>query len=268
MINQVSTNLLQNYLANYKQVNAQPKVDNENTQPQVAQDIVKKETADAAKAYAGVVTPQPKAAPEKKSLDELKADLLAQGKVEGKDFIVRKDELASRLNVIENGKTVKVYRFDKDGASKDDFEAVQEFSYPVENLTLESNGLKQTETTYGADGEFHFRTFRYEKDKSPYKNDIVNYDTKPFELENKLKADGIQFARDIEFVNEYMINKITAFDPKTNEVTRYEFRYDKDNDTVNEVIKCLIDKDGSMKADITFRKDETDYTDYKNNLIA
>jgi len=262
MINQVSgTNLLQNYAVKpaVEQIKAE-----ETKQPEIAQDIVKKETADATKAYACLVSPKPKAAPEKKSLDELKADFIAQGKVEGKDFTIDKDELSSKLTVMENEKPVKIYRYDKDGATKESFEAIQEFSYPVAG----GKGLKQMETTYGADGEFHFRTFKYEKENSPYKDDIVNFETKPFELEKKLKDEGIKIVRDTEFVSEnWFVDKITAFDPKTNEVTRYEFRRGKD-DNIEEVTKCIIDQDGELKGDISFRKDETSYTEFQDSLKA
>lgn len=273
MINQVSsTNLLQNYALNPAVVAEQPKTDNA-VQPEIAQDIVKKETADAAKAYACIAPPQ-KEAPEKKSLDELKADLIAQGKVEGKDFKIEKMEdkkgvYGHELTVLENDKPVKIY-FYAVGATKDDFQSVEEYSYPIGD----GKGLKSTITSYGADGEFHYRTNRYEKENSPYQNEIVNLDTKPFELENKLKEAGIQYARDIEWscdnenLENRMITKITAFDPKTNEVTRYEFNYDRDNDKVNEVVKNNIDKDGGIKSYIIFRNDETAFVNFEDNKIA
>lgn len=275
MLNSVSsTNLLQNYAVKPAE---QPKAEEVKTseQPEIAQDIVKKETADATKAYAaGIIAPPPKAAPEKKSLDELKADLLAQGKVEGKDFKIEKKEdkqgvYGHELVVLENDKPVKIYFYGA-GATKEDFQAVEEYSYPVGD----GKGLKSTVTSHGADGEFHYRTTIYERENSPYKNDIVNYDTKPFELENKLKAEGIKFARDIEYSNDnensntFMINKITAFDPKTNEIIRYEFTYNKADDSVVDVTKNIIDKDGSIKSGISFRKDETAFVNFEDDFIA
>lgn len=264
MINSLSsTNLLQNYAV--KSAAEQPKAEVVNTleQPKIAQDIVKKETADATKAYAAGIV-KPKAASEKKSLDEFKTDLIAQGKIEGKDFTVRKGELDSQLNIMENDKTVKVLRFDKDGAKKENFEAVQEFSYPVGD----GKGLKQIETTYGADGEFHFRSFRYEKENSPYQNDIVNFETKPFELEQKLKADGVKIARDVAYGESVYTTKITAFDPKTDNMTRYEFSYKIDDETPVSVEKCIIGKDGLLQARLLFREDETSYTEFKDSLKA
>lgn len=258
-ISPVSTNLLYAYK---QQVNAPAESQNNSNTATIAPDIVKKETADAAKAYAIVAPPQ-KSAPEKKSIDELKADLISQGKIEGKDFTVRKDERDSQLNIIENGKTVKVYRFMNNGEKKEDFDAIQEFSYPLDS----SKGLKQVETMYGADGDFRFRMTRYEKDKSPYKDDIVNYETKPYELEEKLKAEGIKFSRDTVYADLGYTVKITAFDPKKDEITRYEFSYPNDSDKVNAVSKCIIDKDGSLSAEIMFRNDETVYTDFHDNLI-
>ena len=247
-ISPVSTNLLYAYKS---QVNTPAENKNNSNTATIAPDIVKKETADAAKAYAIVAPPQ-KTVPEKKSIDELKADLTAQGKVEGKDFEVEKDELASKLTIFENGRPVKIYRYDKDGSKKENFEAIQEFSYPLDA----SKGLKHIETTYGADGEFHFRTFEYDRDNSPYKDDIVSYGTSPFDLEEKLKADGSQFARDIEYNNGRMINKTTAFNSKTGEVKRYEFYYGTQDNAVGDVAICMIDKDGFKKSEIYFSKDK------------
>lgn len=284
MLNSVSsTNLLQNYALKPATDPQKPEATKTADQPEIAQDIVKKETADATKAYAaGIIAPPPKAAPEKKSLDELKADLVAQGKVEGKDFKIENKEdkqgvYGHELVVLENDKPLKSYYYDNNGAAKEDFQFVTEYSYPMNTPTLADGTipkLKQTETSYGADGEFHFRATRYERENSPYKDDIVNYDTKPFELEEKLKAEGIKFARDIEYSNDnenyntFMVNKITAFDPKTDEMIRYEFTYNKADDSVVDVTKNIIDKDGSIKSYIAFRKDETAFVNFRDDFIA
>lgn len=275
MINSVSsTNLLQNYAVKPAE---QPKAEETKVanNPEIAQDIVKKETADAAKAYAaGIVAPPPKQVPEKKSLNELKADLLAQGKVEGKDFKIEKKEdkqgvYGHELVVLENDKPVKIYFYGV-GATKEDFQAVEEYSYPVGD----GKGLKSTVTSHGADGEFHYRTTIYERENSPYKDDIVNFDTKPFELEEKLKAEGIKFARDIDYSTDnensktLMVNKITVLDPKTNEMVRYEFAYNKADDSVVDVRKNMFDKDGSIKSGITFSKDETAFVNFEDDLKA
>ncbi len=255
-INSVSTNLLQKFRP---QASVADDKNNSNATATIAPDIVKKETADAVKAYA-IAAPKPKPVPEKKSIDELKTDLISHGKVEGKDFTLRKGQSDSQLNIIEDGKTVKVYRFVGNGENKEDFEAIQNFFYPLDS----SKGLKQVETVYGADGEFHFRTSIYEKDKSPYKDDIVNFETRPEELEEKLKADGSKFSRDTAYADLGYTVKITAFNPKNDEITRYEFSYPNDSDTANSVSKCLIGKDGSLSAEIMFRKDETNYTVFTN----
>ena len=123
--------------------------------PQTAPEIVKKDTADAVKAYS-LVAPKPKNY-DKKSLEELKTELVQQGKIEGKDFKVEQDNLMSKLILLENDKPVKEYIYNQKGASKEDFETVREFGYPLDD----KNGLQSIETTYGADGEFHFRTMNY-----------------------------------------------------------------------------------------------------------
>ena len=257
-INPVSTNLLYAYKS---KVNAPSESKNNSNTTTVTSDIVKKETADAVKAYT-FVAPNGKAVPEKKSIDELKADLISQGKVEGKDFIVRKGKDDSQLNIIENGKKVKVYRYMNNGEKKEDFDAIQEFSYPLDN----SKGLKYIETTYGADGDFHFRTSLYERDKSPYKDDIVNFETQPYELVQKFKAQGVKFSMDNVYADLGFTVKITAFNPKSDEITRYEFSYPDNGDKPNSVSKCIIDKDGSLAAEIMFREEDTSYTDFKDTL--
>ena len=86
-ISPISTNLIQNY-TQVQKVNAES-AKQVQTAPEVAPEIVKKETADAVKAYSGIVAPEPRPPFEKKSLDELKSGLLAEGKVEGKDFEIK-----------------------------------------------------------------------------------------------------------------------------------------------------------------------------------
>ncbi len=276
MINQVSsTNLLKNY---------QPKqaVFTEKSQetPQIASEIINRETAAATKSYAGFVAPPPRKVPEKKSLNDLKADFIAQGKVEGKDFKIencgdKQGVYGCEFIVLENDKPVKKYYYSNDGSKKEDFGLITEIFYPTVIPTI-ANGnsinskVKSVETTYGSEGDFCFRKTRYEKDSSPYIDELVNYEIKPYELEQKLKANGIKYANDIEYSNDnanleqFMINKITAFNPRTNEVTRYEFTYNKATDKVEDVTKSIIDIDGNKVAEIRFRKDETDFVELKD----
>ena len=283
MINSVSTtNLLQNY--GVKPATEQPKAakSKPTEQSEIAQDIVKKETADATKAYAAGIV-KPKATSEKKSLDELKADLKEQGKVEGKDFKIENKEdkqgnFGHELIILENDKPVKTYYFNKIGSETQELQLVTDYSYPMNLSTLANNDkapeIKSIETTYGADGEFHFRTTKYERENSPYKDEIVDYNTKPFELEEKLKANGVQFARDLEHSNDnkdletHIISKITAFDTKTGEISRYEFEYGKDMNTINSVTKNLINKNGNIESSITFRDNETSYTEFEDSFKA
>lgn len=276
-ISPVSTNLIQKFKSQQTLVN---EVKPQDSQPQIASDIVKKETADAVKAYA-LVAPKPKTY-EKKSLDEFKADLIQQGKIEGKDFKIekigdKKGFYGSDLTIIENDKPVKTYYYDKDGATKEDFQLVTEYSYPLNTPNLgegNSPSLKSTETVYDANGKFHFRTNRYERENSPYKDDIVNYNTTPIELEEKLKSAGIKYARDIEYSNDnknldtHIITKITAFDPKTNDITRYEFECLEGNDKNSRVLKQFINQDGGIKSYISFNENETSYTEFQNSFIA
>ena len=253
------TNLLYNYNSPQKS-NFQSQAQT-NINSAVAPEIVDKKCADATKAYALVPTKHP--TPEKKSLEEIKASLVADGKVEGKDFTVDKEGFASMITVLKDGKNDKVYRFNKNGETKDDFESVEEWSYPMDS----SKGLKSISTTYGADGEFCFRSTNYEKDKSPYQNDIVNFNTKPEDLKTHFEANNIKYANDFDLVGESLVDKITAFDAKDGSVTRYEFMHDKDNN-IMKVTKNIVGKDGNLVASINHYKDETIYTEFNDSLKA
>ena len=83
-INPVSGNMLQTYFNSLGSSASAPS--KPAAAPQTAPEIVKKDTADAVKAYS-LVAPKPKNY-DKKSLEELKTELVQQGKIEGKDFKV------------------------------------------------------------------------------------------------------------------------------------------------------------------------------------
>lgn len=258
-ISPVSTNLLYAYKP---QASVPVESKNNSDAITIAPDIVKKETADAAKAYA-IVAPKEKAVPEKKSIDELKADLISQGKVEGKDFTLRKGKDDSQLNIIENGKIVKVYRFMNNGEKKEDFDAIQEFSYPLDS----PKGLKHVETMYGADGEFRFRTFNYDKDNSPYINEDVNCTTKSSDFKKYLRDNDIKFANDIDINNDTVTQKYTVYDKKSNQMIKYEFIESKDANPFL-VIKSIMDENGNVKSSICFNNSITTYTEYEDTFKA
>lgn len=269
-VNFTSTNLLQSYPTSPVKEETQKA----QTKQEVAHEIISKEAAEAVKAKA-FVAPKAKPTPDKKSIDEYKADLIKEGKIEGKDFKVETKEdkqgvYGHELIILDNNKPVKSYYYDKSTSKDEELQLVKEYSYPIGD----SKGLKQIETTYGADGEFHFRTTSYDKENSPYKGELVNHTTTPAELSEYFTSKGIKFTKDIEYskdnnnLESYMISKITAFDPKTNEITRYEFEYDKDNDKVYQVTKNIINKDGSINSYIAFRKDETAFIEFEDNFKA
>ena len=90
-ISPVSTNLLYAYKP---QASVPVESKNNSDATTVSPDIVKKETADAAKAYA-IVAPKEKAVPEKKSIDELKAEVSSSGDCKIKGIDCQGDVLAS-----------------------------------------------------------------------------------------------------------------------------------------------------------------------------
>ena len=263
-ISPISTNLIQNY-TQVQKVNAES-AKQVQTAPEVAPEIVKKETADAAKAYAGIVAPKARPPFEKKSLDELKSELLAQGKVEGKDFEINKFEKISELTILENGKPSKVYVYKGSATSKDDLFEYQERSYPIGN----SHGLREMETCYDADGSLKLRYFEYDKDNSPYKNELINNSTELETVEKYLQDNNIKYCLDDgKIINgKYRDKSLTTFDPKTNDVIRYDFCYEimGDEEKLVSVSKADIGKDGTKLNDLHFCKDCTIYYDYQNNV--
>lgn len=255
-INPVSGNMLQTYFNSLGSSASAPS--KSATAPQTAPEIVKKDTADAVKAYS-LVAPKPKNY-DKKSLEELKTGLVQQGKIEGKDFKVEQDNLMSKLILLENDKPVKEYIYNQKGASKEDFETVREFGYPLDD----KNGLQSIETTYGADGEFHFRTMNYDKEKSPYNNELVNFSTKSSEFRQYLKDNNIKFANDVDISNDIVTHKFIVFDPKADKMSKYVFTENEQGEPLY-VSKSEIDNCGNIKNSIDFHEKTTSFTEFEDN---
>lgn len=254
----ISTNLVQNYTQSHKVV-TEP-IKQVQSAPEIAPEIVKKETADAAKAYSGIVAPKPRPLFEKKSLDELKSEVLAQGKVEGKDFKIDKQEKVTNMEILENDKPVKLYVYDNPATSADNLYEYQEYSYPTGN-----NGLKEISAFYDGSGDFKFRSFTYDPENSPYKNEIVNAKAKPQDLRKYLDENNIRYATDIQInENDIWTTKFTTFEPKTNDVIVYEFSY-YEKDCEPEMIsveKKQIGKNGNLLNTIAFHDTFTSYTEF------
>ena len=263
-ISPVSTNLVQNYTQ--KQKTNAATTQQVQTTPEIAPEIVKKETANAAKAYAGIVAPTPRPPFEKKSLDELKAELLAQGKVEGKDFKINKLEKVSNIEILENDKLVKAYIYDNPASSKDNLYEYQEYSYPITN----SNGLREMVTCYDSNGKFRMRCCEYDRDKSPYMKEEINHTTTLEDVEKYLQDNNMRYCLDDGHYIDDKFHSIslTAFDSKKNNVIRYDFNYEKtnDGDRLVSVSKANIGKDGTKLNDLHFGKDCTIYYEYTDNV--
>ena len=255
LITPISGNLLQPYLQS-KPVNTEPapKVDVP-TAP--ATEVVKKETADALKAYS-LVDKKPKCY-EKNNLEDLAKDFVSKGKVEGKDFTIERDKVSSKLTLLENEKPVKIFYYNGTGASEKDFDLVQEIEYPASD----DKGLISIETTYGADGEFHFRTMNYDKDKSPYQNDIVNNSTKSSEFRQFLKDNNMKFTSDLDCSDGIDTHKFTVFDPNSNYIFKYEFVEDQDGKPVF-VSKSEISGNDTIERSIAFMNEQTSVTEYED----
>lgn len=255
-----STNLLKNY-----SISAQPKNESftsEETIAQPKQEIMSKEAADAAKAYSGVAAVNKKPFV-KKSLEDKKTELLAQNKTEGVDFKISDAGKNSKiLEIFENGQPSEIFFYKNKNASADDLDGYTKFEYC---LNPEATGLKTSMTNYSADGNFRSRTNIYEKDKSPYQDYDINFQTKIDELTGKLKEKNIQFAVDTLPEGEFTTHIVTAFEPDG--VNKYEFTNDINGNPV-EVRKIKIDENGRELKIIGFSQDETTYTEYKDSFVA
>lgn len=264
-----STNLLQNYVAPNAVKSdvdkqsvpvAEKPAEQQTAEPKVAPEIMSKEAAEASKTYAFVA---PKFEPYPKlSLPELKADLIAKGKVEGpeKDFKVEQDADMSKLLVFNEGKPSVIYRFDKKGENKKDFVSVEEIGYPMPGT---ENGVKKISTVYGPEHDFHFRTITYEKNNPILKDEIVNNTTTSHEFKDYLISKSIPFAKDLEITdNNTFIHKFILFE--NDKVSQYVFAEDENSKTID-VSKKVSDTKGNTEFIYTFGKDETDCTVFEDN---
>ncbi len=259
-INPMPTNLLQNRFAGMQMTNpiqAQPQPN----PPADATEVMPKDTADAVKAYA-LVQPQSKPTEEKKNFETKKQELISQGKTEGKDFIVDKDKFSTYLQIMENGKPTKEYCYENDG----ELECVRDFSYPINS----EKGLKSIRTTKGTDGEFRYRTFEYDKEDSPYKNEIVNCETKSSDFMKYLIDNKIKFANDLNLEGDIATHKFTVFDEKSKEMVKYEITEDISKEDAKPILvyKNNIDEKGNTKYQLAFSEYNTSFTEYDDSFKA
>ena len=263
-ISPVSTNLLYNY----KSQQNNNSIENKNTGYTTAPEILKKDTADAVKAYAFVQPPKKQPIEkEAQNFDEYKAFLTNQGKVEGKDFEIEQD-YGSEIILLKNGKPVKEFVYRDFGDSKGKLVVYREIAYPLEFPSVDNkeSALKSIHTVYGADGKFHYRTSYYAVENSPYKNENVNANTKSSDFKKYLKDNNIKFAADIDVSDNVIIHKYTTFDPASSQVVEYEFFEGEDGKPIS-VHKTFIDKDGNADSAIYFDESTTSYTEYTDHLI-
>ena len=269
-----SSNLLQNYKTT---TNQQKETKNNTEAPTIAKDIVNKETADATKAYVqGIIAPPKREIPPKRTSEELIKDLIKEGKVEGKDFVVNQLEHFKEIKILKNDKISKEFYYHKNKDNKETYEGYVEYHYPLEtpkvakSETNKNNGLKSTETHYNADGEFTYRVDKYDSNNSPYQNEEVNAQTTPYELQEYLNKKNIPYTTDLDIISDNLIErKIITFEKDKNEFTHYEILKDKNKDNeILQVKKSHYDKNNIITNELVFTKDSTSYTEYKDSFVA
>ena len=254
-ISSPSTNLLKNYAAQ----TVQKKESFTSEQPEPAKELMSKEAADASKAYSGVAAAK-KSPFEKKSLEDKKAELLNNGKVEGKDFKINNaGKSFTTLEIYADGKPSEIFMYNN-GASADDLESYTKISYC---LTPETTGLKASMTNYDKDGNFKYRSNIYEKDKSPYKDCDVNFETEPEDLTEQFKAKNIKFSIEKSQNGEFTSEVVTAFD--NDKISKYEFICDINGDPL-EVRRYDVGSDGRDIRYVGYGSDETTYVEYKDSF--
>lgn len=264
-----SSNLLQKVNANSNSNGLQQSAVSpaEQQTPSVAPEIVSKEAGDASKSYASQNIERFVAPPETvaKSLPEYKQELLSQGKVEGKDFEVVQDDVTSSIRILKDGKLEQIIRYDKRGDSKEDLESIEYFGYPINDA---GNGLKYTSTVRGPKGEFHFRTFSYDKDNNPYKDPYMNSQSDIPSFTTALKNNNVQYASDMNFVGDNIIRTTyTMVDPQTKNFVRYEFLQDKDDSKILSRSKEIFLENNKSESVIRYDDDCVNYVEYKDNMI-
>ena len=250
-----STNLLKNYSTG----NVQQK-ESFTSDQKPAEEIISKEAADASKVYSRVVVN--KKPVENKTLEAKKAELISQGKLEGKDFNVKyAGENFKTLEVIENDKTSEIFFYENKDDSDGKLETYTKYEYC---LNPETTGLKKSLTGYDADGKFIFRSNVYEKEKSPYKNMKVNFDTKFDKFVEKLESENAKFVINHTEGNDTTTHSVSVLD--NDRVLKYEFTHDINGEPL-EVSVSEVGNDGYNKNVIAFGPEETVYTEFKDSLI-
>lgn len=250
-----STNLLKNYAAG----NVQQK-ESFTSDQKPAEEIISKEAADASKVYSRVVVN--KKPVENKTLEAKKAELISQGKVEGKDFKIEyAGENLQTLEIDENGRPSEIFFYEKKDGSDGKLETYTKYEYC---LNPETTGLKKSLTSYNADGKFIFRSNVYEREKSPYKNMEVNFDTKFDKFVEKLESENAKFVINHFDGNASTAHSVSVFDKDS--ILKYEFTDDINGEPL-EVSVSKVGKDGYNDNIIAFYPDETVYTEFKDSLI-
>lgn len=264
-ISPVSTNLIQNYKTAVKNTPEQKQPENSSVNAQT--EVMKKDTADAVKTYA-LVAPKAPSVPENKSFEEYKADLLQQGKIEGKDFTIDEGQTHSGKTAIyltlnENGRPVKDLKFDTSVDKKGVLESYAETKYPVNS----ANGMKSVRTMRKADGSFMFRMTEYDNEKSPYKDDIVKANPTADKFKEYLQNNNIEYTPKTEPQDYGVVRQSFTFkEPNTGKDVRYMFFTDPELNGKVLIYKTLFDDKGKEIANIYFDDSSTTFTDFEDNV--
>ena len=222
-----------------------------------SQELMPKEMTAATRAYA-LVAPKLNVPIDNKTLDERKKELLEKGKVEGRDFEVKKTEVGTILNIYENGKVSERYGYKNDGKSKGDFRNLNKYSYPIGTNSI----LDSVCTTYAPDGRIEMKTFNYKADNSPYKNDLAYQSASVAEYRNYLASQGINYTESNKKIGNVGRNVIFSFvEPNTGKPVEYNFIVNNDGKT-DVVEKTIKDKFGGMRAKLVFENNKTAYTEF------
>ena len=226
---------------------------------EIAPEIVKKSTADAAKAY-GIVAMEKPIKFDNKPLEEYLKELSLQGKVEGKDYTVTNiSDISTKLKLFKNGKEYRNISWVKNSGDV----VFETIDYPV-NTPNSAYFIKEVRTLYDENSKFLGRDTVYDINKHPYKNELVKFGSTPEELMLKLKSEGRSFSKEVATADHGHFTRITSFNPKTKQGDVYEFGYNR-NDKLMEVTKTSY-KNGNRTGTLWFFPDEVSYTDYLNNV--
>jgi hypothetical protein len=194
------------------------------------------------------------------SFEDYVAKLNKEGKIEGKDYKIEKDE--EYTDVIEfnkdNNKESKVNVW-KNVDGKLEYMGSEEYSYQGDKKIC-TDGRN-------ANGKLEFHTHHYYNDEVPQatiSHDGLTCQTKVEDYINNLKAKGVKFTEQTE-ENKYSTDHIVEeYDANGKQTMKTVWVTNKEKPEYNCVYRDLLRSDGTVGTSVVYNKDRTNVVNLFN----